>query len=466
MGHLTGFLDFAKEYKETEPVKERIQHFHEFERLLSDRRIITQAARCMDCGIPFCNNACPTHNLIPDFNQAVYERQWEKAYHILTTTNTLPEITGRVCPAPCEHACCSDLVEAPISIKMIELAIIEKAFASGWVKSNINKPTGKKVAVVGSGPAGLTAAIELNQLGHQVTVFEKNEVPGGLAVLGIPNYKLEKQFIARRVKIMEENGIVFKTGVHVGKNYSAAKLRSEFDAVCLTGGAELPRDVSVAGREYGNIHFAMEFLTDQNRRLAKIKQEQEGILATGKNVVVIGGGDTGSDCIGTSVRQGAKSITQLEILPMPPKTRTASNPWPEWANTLRTSTSHEEGCTRVFSCMTQAFKGENNLVSGVEVVDVTWDGRTPVPIENTKRTIPAELVLLAAGFVSPVKEGMLSELALELDQRGNVKTTNYATSQEGVFAAGDMATGASLIVRAIQDAKKMNQVVHQYLQGK
>lgn len=471
MGKHTGFMEYPREDKIKKPVNERIQNYKEFETPLPPRRLGTQAARCMDCGVPFCNWACPVSNLIPEFNEFVYLNQWKAAFGTLQSTNNFPEFTGRVCPAPCEASCCSGVEDDPISIKQVEVSIIEMAFEKGWVKPYIVEDrTDKKIAIIGAGPAGMAAASQLNQAGHNVTIFEKNEKVGGLLRFGIPDYKLEKHIIERRAELMRQSGIQFKTGANIGVNVSIDELKEEFDVICLTGGSEKPRDLDCIGRDKKGIHFAMDFLTQQNRRVSELGFDAEEILATGKNVVVIGGGDTGADCVGTSIRQGAESVTQLEILPMPPKERAADNPWPQWPNTLKTASSHEEGCERVFSVLTQEAIGGDS-VEKLKIVDVEWTkpeggGRPDMKIvEGSEREIDADLVLLAMGFVHPVREGMLEQLGVELDQRGNVKTNDYQTSVANVFAAGDMATGQSLIVRAIDSGRKMAMAVDIHLKG-
>jgi len=470
MGKPTGFLEFARENPKKQPVSERIQHYDAFETPLTSRRLTTQAARCMDCGVPFCNSGCPVQNLIPEFNEYIYQGQWRNAYGTLQSTNNFPEFTGRVCPAPCEPACCAGLVDDSISIKQIELAIVEKAFEEGWVKPNTPVPsTGVKIAIVGSGPAGLAAAQQLNLAGHEVTVFEKNEVIGGLLRLGIPSFKLEKTIVERRIDIMRSQGIIFKTNAHVGVNFSVAQLQEDFDYVGLTGGSEKPRDLSIPKNDLQGVHFAMDFLTQQNRRVENLDVQGEDILATGKHVVVIGGGDTGSDCVGTSIRQGAASVTQIEILPEPPKERAGNNPWPEYPRVFQTSSSQEEGCTRLFSTTTKKLLGESK-VTGLLCAEVTWVADSSGRWEMTEKEgseveIQADLVLLAMGFVHPVKEGLLENLGIELDGRGNVKTEDYQTNIPTIYAAGDMATGQSLVVRAIFSGRQMAKALDRAIKG-
>jgi len=471
MGKPTGFMEFARENPPKESIKKRIKHYQEFEYLPSQRRLTTQAARCMDCGVPFCNWGCPVENLIPEFNEYVYQGQWRAAYGALQATNNFPEITGRICPAPCEASCCAGLIEEPVTIRMMEKAIIEKAFAEGWVRpNNPAEPTGVKIAVVGSGPAGLAAAQQLNLAGHDITVFEKNEVIGGLMRLGIPDFKLEKHIIDRRIKLLEEEGIKFKVNHQVGQKPTVKKLLKDFDYICLTGGSEKPRDLPIPGRELDGVHFALDFLFQQNRRIGGRSIKDREILATDKHVVVIGGGDTGSDCVGTSIRQGAKSVTQIEILPAPPRNRSENNPWPQWPNIMRTSTSQEEGCKRDFAVLSEEFLGAEKVES-IRCSRVEWgkpdeNGRremTKIPKSSFK--LKADLVLLCMGFVHPVQEGLLKELAVKLDERGNVATDNFRTSVDNIFAAGDMATGQSLVVRAIHSGREMAKAVDTAIKG-
>jgi len=472
MGKATGYLEYPRENPTKRPVEERIQHYKEFEVRLSSRRLKTQAARCMDCGVPFCNDACTVSNLIPEFNDYLYHGQWQAAYGTLQSTNNFPEFTGRVCPALCEVSCTAGLVGDAVSIKQIELAIIEKAFEEGWVKPNKRSDlTGVKIAVVGAGPAGLSAAHQLNLAGHDVTVFEKNEVVGGLLALGIPDFKLEKHIIQRRVNILKEEGIEFRLNADVGGNVPVQELKDNFDYICLTGGSEHPRDLPVPGRDLKGVEFAMDFLRQQNRRVGERDVKDEDILATDKHVVVIGGGDTGSDCVGTSIRQGAKSVTQIEIMPKPPMERTEDNPWPQWSNILRTSSSHEEGCVRDFNILTDAFEGSDGQLKKVKAVRVNWetpeDGGRPLlkKVAGSEFELKADLVLLAMGFIHPVHEGMLSDLGVEYDERGNVKSENHLTSVANVFTAGDMATGQSLVVRAINSGRDMAIAVDAAIKG-
>jgi len=464
-------MEFARENPAKDSVRKRIKHFKEFERLPTGRRLTTQAARCMDCGVPFCNWGCNVNNLIPEFNEYVYKGQWRAAYGALQSTNNFPEITGRICPAPCEASCCAGLVEEPVSIRMLEKAIIEKAFAEGWVRPMDPAPaTNVTIAVIGSGPSGLAAAQQLNLAGHDVTVFEKNEVIGGLMTLGIPDFKLEKHIVERRVKLMEEEGIKFKVNSHIGKNLKAKKVLKDFDYICLAGGSEKPRDLPIPGRKLKGVHFALDFLFQQNRRNGDRDIQGTEITAKDKRVVVIGGGDTGSDCVGTSIRQGAKSVTQIEILPAPPRKRKENNPWPEWPQIMRTSSSQEEGCKRDFAVLSQEFVGKKKL-EVIKCVRVAWskpdqEGRSEMSIvPDSEFELKADLVLLSMGFVHPVHEGMLVDFGVDLDERGNVTTDNYRTSVKNIFAAGDMATGQSLVVRAINSGREMAKALDEAIKG-
>lgn len=480
MGKPTGFLEFARELPKKRDVQERIHDYKEIDMPFSENDSQRQAARCMDCGTPFCHNGCPLGNIIPEFNDAVYEQNWEYAYEILSSTNNFPEFTGRICPAPCEASCVLGINKPPVAIEFIEKSIAEVAFAKGLVQpKKPTKRTGKKVAVIGSGPAGMAAAAQLNKAGHTVTVFERADQIGGLLRYGIPDFKLEKTVIDRRLAVMEAEGIVFKTGVNVGVDIKAKDLLADFDLVMLTGGSTVPRDLPIKGRDLKGVHFAMEFLSQQNKRVAErpVEVDHQGakyangeLLATGKHVVVIGGGDTGSDCVGTSNRHGAASVTQIELLPMPPKERAENTPWPNWPMMLRTSTSHEEGCERQWSINTKEFIGdENGNLKALKIVNLDWanvDGRMKmVEVEGSEREIPCELALLAAGFLHPQKEGLLADLDIELDERGNVKATNYQTSIPKVFAAGDMRRGQSLVVWAISEGREAARAADTYLMG-
>ncbi len=473
MGKPTGFMEYPREDVSYEPVSERLTHWREFARLPED--MARQGARCMDCGIPFCHNGCPIHNIIPEFNDAVYRGRWRDALEILHSTNNFPEITGRVCPAPCEEACTVNLIGDAVTIKNIELAIAERGWREGWITPRIaKKKTGKRVAIVGSGPAGLACAQQLARAGHEVVVFEKQDRIGGLLRYGIPNFKLEKWVIDRRLMQLRAEGVEFRVNVHVGRDVSAKQLVDAFDAVVLAGGSEKPRDLTVPGRELKGIYFAMEYLTQATRRVLGDPEPEGGwIDAEGKHVVVIGGGDTGSDCIGTANRQGAASITQLEILPKPPETVDKLVTWPFWPRKLRTSTSHEEGCERLWSVSTKRFIGdENGHVRELEAVRVEWErdeqGNWKMrELPDTAFRLRADLVFLAMGFVHPVHEGLVEELAPQLDARGNVQadTQSYRTSVEKVFAAGDMRRGQSLVVWAIREGRQCAAAVDEYLMG-
>ena len=466
MGKITGFLEIEREDRPYRPVEERIKHYREFVEPLSEKETRDQAARCMDCGIPYCHNGCPVNNQIPDWNDLVYRGDWEEAARNLHSTNNFPEVTGRVCPAPCEASCTLNLEDVPVSIKTIEAAIADRAYEEGWLTPQLPAhKTGKKVAVIGSGPAGLAAAQQLARAGHEVHVFEKYQKAGGLLRYGIPDFKMEKHYIDRRVGQMQAEGVTFHYGKHVGVNAPIDDIVKSHDAVVLAGGAEKARDLPIPGRELDGIHFAMDFLPQQNRR---VSSEPLGgakdILAGGKHVIVIGGGDTGSDCIGTSIRQGAKSVTQLEILPMPPEKENKLMVWPDWPLKLRTSSSQEEGAEREFSVMTQSFTGEGGKVKKLRCVRV--DAKMQ-PIAGSEFDLDADLVLLAMGFVSPVHEGMVKDLGVELDQRGNVKAnvSDYKSSKEKIFACGDLRRGQSLVVWAIREGRQAAHSVDKFLMG-
>ncbi|MFN6945660.1 MAG: glutamate synthase subunit beta [Cytophagaceae bacterium] len=474
MGKPTGFLEFERNLPKKRDPKERVKDYKELYYPLGEENVKTQASRCMDCGVPFCHNGCPLGNNIPEFNDAVYEGNWEEAIQVLLSTNNFPEFTGRICPAPCEAACVLGINKPPVTIEEIEKNIIETAFSKGLITPRLPKNrTEKKVAVVGSGPAGLAAAAQLNSAGHWVTVFERADEIGGLLRYGIPDFKLEKWVIERRVKLMEEEGVVFKTNANVGKNIKVKQLVNEFDAIVLCGGSTIPRDLPIPGRNLKGVHFAMDFLTQQNRRVSEKAIETEDILATGKNVIVIGGGDTGADCVGTSNRHGAKSIIQIELLPKPPSERNDSMPWPNWPMILRTSTSHEEGCERQWSLYTKEFVGdEKGNLTGLKVAEMGWSkpeqGKMPKyqEIEGTEKILPCELVLIAVGFLHPQHEGMLNDLGLEYDDRGNVKANEeYQSSIAKIFAAGDMRRGQSLVVWAISEGREAARNVDKFLMG-
>lgn len=464
-----GFLKFTRELPKSRNPKERIGDYKEIYEPFAEEKTLQQASRCMDCGVPFCHNGCPLGNIIPEFNDAVYRQEWGEAYNILSTTNNFPEFTGRICPAPCESACVLGINQPPIAIEHIEKSIIEHAFANGLVKSTQSTiQTGKKVAVVGSGPAGLAAAAQLNKSGHTVTVFERNTRIGGLLRYGIPDFKLEKWVIDRRQKVMEESGITFKVNTNIGVDIKADELLKDFDAVVLAGGSTIPRDLPIPGRSLKGVYFAMQFLEQSNKRVAGDNPELLGepIMATDKNVVVIGGGDTGSDCVGTSNRHGAKSITQIELLTKPPVGRAESTPWPNWPMMLRTSSSHEEGCDRQWAINTKEFIGdENGNLKALKIVDIDWKEGKMSEIAGTEREIPCERAFIAAGFLHPQHEGLLNQLGVELDNRGNVKDSRYQTSVSKVFAAGDMRRGQSLVVWAISEGRECARAVDEYLKG-
>jgi glutamate synthase (NADPH/NADH) small chain len=482
MGTLTGFLEHERVEEGYQPVPKRVKHWREFVVALKEDEAKVQTARCMDCGTPFCMGGCPVNNIIPDFNDLVYRADWKRAYEVLRSTNNFPEFTGRICPAPCEAACTLNVNDDPVGIKSIEHAIVDRAWQEGWV---VPLPpatkTGRRVAVVGSGPAGLAAAQQLARAGHEVTVFEKNDAVGGLLRYGIPDFKMEKSHIDRRVAQMQAEGVSFRTNVVVGRlpagsrvlntateTVDAAQLAREFDAVLLAGGAEQSRDLPVPGRELDGVHFAMEFLPQQNKVNAGAKLERQ-IRADGKHVVVIGGGDTGSDCVGTSNRHGAKSVTQFELLPMPPEHENKPLVWPYWPSKLRTSSSHEEGCEREFAIATKEFVAEGGRVKALKTVRVEWKDGRMVEVPGTEQTMPADLVLLAMGFVSPVP-AVLEAFGIDKDARGNARATTdaaggYRTSVEKVFAAGDMRRGQSLVVWAIREGRQAARAIDEFLMG-
>ena len=482
MGKVTGFMELGRVEEGYQEPNSRVKHYKEFVIGLSEDQAHQQAARCMDCGIPFCNNGCPVNNIIPDFNDLVFQSQWRAALDVLHSTNNFPEFTGRVCPAPCEAACTLNINSDAVGIKSIEHAIIDRGWKEGWVKPMpADKKTGKQVAVVGSGPAGMAAAQQLARAGHAVTVFEKNDRVGGLLRYGIPDFKMEKSHIDRRVEQMQAEGVVFKTSVLVAdlpkdtkvtnwaSNSIAPKdLLAEFDAVLLTGGAEQPRDLPVPGRELKGVHFAMEFLPMQNKVNAGDPFPNQ-IRADGKHVIVIGGGDTGSDCVGTSNRHGAKSVTQFELMPMPPEQEDRSLTWPYWPYKLRTSSSHEEGCDREFAIATKEFVGESGRLTGLKACNVQWKDGKMEEVPGTERTLPADLVLLAMGFVSPVGS-VVQAFGVDLDNRGNAKSgtegdRSYFTNVPKVFAAGDMRRGQSLVVWAIREGRQAARSVDAFLMG-
>ena len=468
MGKTTGFMEHTRELPLRRPPSERIHDWFEIYLPFPESSVRTQGARCMDCGVPFCHTGCPLTNLIPDWNDLVYRGRWREAIRQLHATNNFPEFTGRICPAPCEASCVLGINEPPVTIKQIEKTIVDRAFEEGFIKPEPPEiRTGRRVAVVGSGPAGLAAAQQLARAGHSVTVFEKNDRIGGLLRYGIPNFKMEKHLIDRRLEQMRAEGVKFQTNAHVGVTIPAEDLRKEFAAVLLSGGAEWPRDLLVPGRELKGIHFAMDFLPQQNRRCeGDTVPESEAILATGKRVVIIGGGDTGADCLGTSHRQKAHSVTQFELLPKPPDTRSSATPWPLWPMQLRVESSHEEGGIRDWSVSTVRFTGDDH--GNVRQLHAVRVGPAPrfEPMPGTEFTIEADLVLLAMGFLGPVRNGLIDQLGVKLDKRGNVETNeNHMSSVPGVFAAGDMRRGQSLVVWAIAEGRKAARGIDTYLMG-
>ena len=475
MGKPTGFLEYKRELPAKRPVQERRKDYNEFVKLYEPDQLNKQAARCMNCGIPFCHHGCPLGNVIPEFNDAVYRKAWQDAYDILITTNNFPEFTGRICPAPCESSCVLGINQPAITIEEIEKHIIEIAFEKGFVKAKKpNIRTGKKIAIVGSGPAGLAAAAQLNSAGHSVTVFERDDAPGGLLRYGIPDFKLEKWIIDRRINILEQEGIVFQCNTNVGVDIRINELMHEYHAIVLSGGSTIPRDLPVPGRDLKGIYFAMDFLKQQNKRVRGVPVREEDILAGNKNVIVIGGGDTGSDCVGTSNRQGAKQITQFELLPQPPTDRTAFMPWPTYPMIMKTTSSHEEGCERQWAMATREFIGdEKGNLKALKIIQLEWklteDGRPArfVEVNGTEQVIPCELALLAMGFVHPQQEGMINDLGVELDERGNVKAAekSYQTNIGKIFAAGDMRRGQSLVVWAISEGRECARKVDEFLMG-
>ncbi|HEX5100793.1 MAG TPA: glutamate synthase subunit beta [Polyangiaceae bacterium] len=467
MGKVTGFLEFERTDPSKRAVTERVRDYREFELPIVQEELVKQGARCMDCGIPFCNTGCPLGNLIPDWNDHVYKNEPKLASISLHSTNNFPEVTGRICPAPCEAACVLGINDDPVSIKLIERSIADRAFAENFVQPILPKSkTGKTVAVVGSGPAGLAAAQQLARVGHSVTLYERDDRLGGLLTYGIPDFKLEKSIVERRIEQMRAEGVEFRTSADIGGSITGQDLRSKHDAVLLAIGSRKPRDLPVPGRELAGVHYAMDFLTQQNRRVAGDTVPDAGaILATGKNVIVIGGGDTGSDCIGTSHRQGAKSVTSFEIMPRPPEERAASTPWPQWPLMLRTSSSHEEGGARDWSVSTERITG-NGRVEALHCVRVEFRAGKFERVAGSEFTLPAELVLLAMGFVHPEREGVVEQLGVDLDARGNVRIDKaFMSSVPGVFAAGDCQRGQSLVVWAIADGRRAARGVDQYLMG-
>ena len=478
MGKITGFLEIDRHDRGYEKPEQRLKSYKEFIKPLPAEELNGQAARCMDCGIPFCHNGCPVNNQIPDWNNLVYREQWQQAAINLHSTNNFPEFTGRVCPAPCEAACTLNIDDNPVTIKTIECAIVDRAWQEGWLQPQIAEhKTGKTVAVIGSGPAGLACSQQLARAGHAVTLIEKQDRIGGLLRYGIPDFKMEKHLIDRRMQQMAVEGVTFQTGIEVGKDTTVDDLLAKYDAVVLAGGAEWPRNLDVEGRELAGIHYAMDFLTQQNKRNAgdeenKAAPASSTISAKGKHVVVIGGGDTGSDCIGTSLRQGAAKVTQIEIMPKPPVKEDKAMVWPDWPTKLRSSHAHEEGCDRDWAVLTKTATGENGQVTGLNCVRVAWektpDGRMSMhEIEGSGFTLKADLVLLAMGFLGPRRGDLLTQSGVELDQRGNVlaNTVEYKTSREKLFSAGDMRRGQSLVVWAIREGRQCARAVDQFLMG-
>jgi glutamate synthase (NADPH) small chain len=477
MSKPTGFLEYEREDRGYEEPDARRTKWTEFVKPLPDPKLGEQAARCMDCGIPFCHNGCPVNNLIPDWNDLVYREHWEAALTTLHSTNNFPEFTGRICPAPCEAACTLNIDDQPVTIKTIECAIVDRGWKEGWIGPVApSSRTDQRIAVVGSGPAGLACSQQLARAGHDVTLFEKNDRVGGLLRYGIPEFKMEKHLIDRRIEQMQGEGVQFRTGVEIGLDLSVETLLGEYDAIAMTGGAELPRDLEVTGRELDGIHFAMDFLTQQNKRVAGDSETVAApggtISATGKHVVVVGGGDTGSDCIGTSVRQGAASITQLEIMPRPPEKENKALTWPDWPLKFRTSSSQEEGCERDWSVLTRHAVGENGRVTALDCVRVDWvkdeAGRMQLQeVAGSEFQLKADLVLLAMGFLGSCQAGMIEQSAVALDARGNVlaDTNNYRTSIDKVFAAGDMRRGQSLVVWAIREGRQCARAIDEFLMG-
>src|SRR6187431_8090 len=483
MGHPSGFLQYDRELPEKRSVAERVKDYREFVLPYAEEKLNQQSSRCMNCGIPFCHHGCPLGNRIPEFNNAVYQQRWKEAYEILSSTNNFPEFTGRICPAPCETSCVLGINQPAITIEEIERHIIEIAFDKGYVQAEKQiSRTGKKVAVVGSGPAGLAAAAQLNIVGHTVTVFERDDLPGGLLRYGIPDFKLEKWVIDRRIKLMEDEGVIFKCNANVGVNINVNDLLREYHAIVLAGGSTVPRDLNIPGRELKGVHYAMEFLKQQNKRNANLDPfanptigsniYPEDIFATNKNVVVIGGGDTGSDCVGTSNRHKAKSVSQFELLPMPPKERTSFMPWPSYPMTLKTSSSQEEGVDRKWAIATKEFIGDGNgNLKALKIVDLEWkiteDGKPDsfVEVPGSEREIPCELALLAMGFVNPQHVGFINELGIAIDARGNVQAadTEFQTNISKIFACGDMRRGQSLVVWAISEGRECARKIDEFL---
>ena len=474
MGKTTGFIDFNRKLPSKNSVKQRIKDFKEFQNQWSDKEASEQGGRCMDCAVPFCHSGCPLGNIIPDWNHMVYLGEWENALNILHSTNNFPEFTGRICPAPCEASCVLNINSDAVAIEHIEKAIADRGWKEGWFKPI--KPierTGKTVAVIGSGPSGLAAAQLINRAGHATTVFERASEPGGLLRFGIPDFKLDKDIVSRRINQMEQEGVIFKTGISVGVDINSSELFQGYDAICLAGGSTVPRDLNVSGRELEGVHFAMDYLTQQNLAISGNSTSNPKITAAGKNVVILGGGDTGSDCLGTTIRQGAKDIHQFEIMPKPPELRIDSNPWPEWPMIMRTSSSHEEGGIRDYEIMTTSFTGENGKLKNLECVMVAWDSLPNSSSPPSMKIVPdsefnlkVDLALLAMGFLHPEKEGPIQQLGVNVSERGNVITDqDKMTNVNGVFAAGDMVRGQSLVVWAIAEGRKAAKGINKFLSG-
>ncbi len=473
MGKATGFIEIHRHDRGYAAVADRLKHYNEFVIPLADEATRDQAARCMDCGIPFCHNGCPVNNIIPEWNDLVYKDQWREALEVLHSTNNFPEFTGRLCPAPCEESCTLNLDDEPVTIKTIECAIVDRGWQEGWIEPQVPaRRSGKRVAVIGSGPAGLACAQQLARTGHRVAVFEKNRRMGGLLRYGIPDFKMEADKVDRRIAQMQAEGIRFRPNSHIGDNVPVDGFAQDYDAIVLACGSEKPRDLEIPGREAAGVHFAMDFLIQQNRRVSGEAFNHDEILANGKNVIVIGGGDTGADCVGTSNRQGAASVTQLEIMPRPPEHENKLLTWPNWPLKLRTSTSHDEGCERDWSVATRSIKSANGVVTGLELVRLEWNQDAKgewrmSEIEGSEFIIEADLILLAMGFVHPVHEGLIDQLGVELDQRGNVQASeaDYRTSVDKVFACGDARRGQSLVVWAIREGRQAARSVDRFLMG-
>jgi glutamate synthase (NADPH/NADH) small chain len=468
-----GFQKYQRAVPATRSIAERLQDYKEIYEPTAPDMIKNQSARCMDCGVPFCHSGCPLGNLIPDFNDAVYRQEWKEAYHILSETNNFPEFTGRICPAPCEASCVLGINNLPVTIENIEKQIIEQAYTQGWVLANNDRvESGKHIAIIGSGPAGLAAAAQLHKAGHQVTVYERNEKPGGLLRYGIPDFKLEKWVVDRRIKAMEDSGITFVCKANIGYNIDIKDLEAGHDAIVLCGGSTIPRDLNIEGREAAGVHFAMDFLEKSNKYVDADMKKSPDIFVKGKNVIVIGGGDTGADCVGTSNRQGAATVVQIELMAKPVASRTEKDPWPMWPLTLRTSSSHEEGCQREWSIQTKRFvKNDSSQLTGLEIVEIAWMYDTQKErydfheVAGTQRIIPCDMVFIAAGFLHPPKEGIIDQLGIQVDNRGNVATQNYQTNLPNIFAAGDMRRGQSLVVWAISEGREAARAVDKYLMG-